>query len=84
MKSRACFLAAIWAAIFSLAAWPGVAFACPTCFAASSGAGRYGYYLSTMLLSLMPLLIAAAFGALLYFGARWKRKSAYLRSSLPG
>ncbi len=39
----------------SLAAAPG--WACPACFAASGSGTRLGYYLSTAVLSLTPLLI---------------------------
>jgi hypothetical protein len=37
------------------------ALACATCFAASSPRALYAYYLSTILLSTMPFLLAGAF-----------------------
>lgn len=42
-----------WAAAFAAAP----AFACPACFSASSAGVRLGYYVSTAVLSVTPLLI---------------------------
>lgn len=42
-----------------LVAIPGLATACPLCFASSSGGTLYGFYLSTVLLTLMPFALVA-------------------------
>jgi len=53
LVSRISAAIAAWAAAFAAA--PVIA--CPACFAASSAGTRLGYYVSTAILSLTPLLI---------------------------
>lgn len=38
---------------------PGAAVACPLCFASSGSGTLYGFYLSTLLLTLMPFALIA-------------------------
>jgi hypothetical protein len=38
---------------------PGTAFACPVCFESSGSGTLYGFYLSTILLTLMPFVLIA-------------------------
>ncbi len=39
--------------------FPGLAAACPVCFASSGSGTLYGFYLSTILLSAMPFVLVA-------------------------
>ncbi len=58
-KARATVRLALLGAI-STAILPPAAWACPACFQASSPGAALGFYLSTALLSLMPVAIVAA------------------------
>ncbi len=53
LVSRICAGMTAWTV--GVAAAPG--WACPACFAASDAGTRLGYYLSTVVLSLTPLLL---------------------------
>jgi len=57
LRGRASILAALFTV--ALAFVPRLAHACPTCFAASGEGALRGYWWSTTLLSLMPLVLIA-------------------------
>lgn len=40
---------------------PAIALACPSCFAASGARALHAYYLSTVLLTLMPFILISLF-----------------------
>lgn len=65
----------IGAVLIVLAIAPSIAYACPTCFAATAGHGLLAYYLSTILLSTMPFLMIGLIAVIAYSSTRSKKDS---------
>jgi hypothetical protein len=61
---------------------PAAAYCCPTCFAASGTRGIQAYYLSTVLLTMMPFLLIGVTCAIAYAVRKSRARSA--RTESPG
>jgi hypothetical protein len=62
------------------------ALACPVCFAETGAGQRKAYFVTTVLLSALPLLLLGFLGARLYLGSRRNagRRGAFAEGNLDG
>jgi hypothetical protein len=67
--------AAFWIAFGAILLAPRLAFACANCFAASNPGTLRAYYLSTVILTLMPFILIAAIAFVGYKSSRGHRSS---------